>query len=329
MPGFRRGLPARQADRRLTAGWCLARLIRKSFIFLPALSCDTNQRGCLPRPAHVSVGFFGFLNLGRTGGYFCRVRRAPFGKTGRLTDVLSETETFPGIKPRLSFARRFSNSRFSAVILSDSIALTSSCSAHNSSIDRDARFDLLDFTLLCSKMLRQVHFSNIAHCSVIVGLPNFQCYNSMDGDHRATNARLHSTDLFTAAAALTYFRQLSKRRVARLASHGFINTNVYFMTLSDFCLRSSASRRVQDRCFRPRFGTTSLPLASIELILIIESAYLVAQAGVAMALCAKTAAMHRIRIYIPHILGALGAKVGRRRAFVRFWLNCRLSRDLV
>jgi hypothetical protein len=41
---------------------------RKSFIFLPALSWDTNHRGCLPRPAHVSEGLLGFLDLGEAHG---------------------------------------------------------------------------------------------------------------------------------------------------------------------------------------------------------------------------------------------------------------------
>jgi hypothetical protein len=44
------------------------RSIKKSSIFLPALSCATIHRGCLPRPAQVSDGSEGFRNLGTTGG---------------------------------------------------------------------------------------------------------------------------------------------------------------------------------------------------------------------------------------------------------------------
>src|SRR3979490_608306 len=51
------------------------RSIKKSSIFLPALSCVTIHRGCLPRPAQVSDGSEGFRNLGRTGGYFRRTAR--------------------------------------------------------------------------------------------------------------------------------------------------------------------------------------------------------------------------------------------------------------
>lgn len=36
-----------------------ARLIKKSAIFFPDLSCATSQRGCLPRPDQVSLWFFG------------------------------------------------------------------------------------------------------------------------------------------------------------------------------------------------------------------------------------------------------------------------------
>jgi len=42
--------------------------IRKSSSFILARSCALNHRGCLPRPAHVFVEFFGFWYLGRTFG---------------------------------------------------------------------------------------------------------------------------------------------------------------------------------------------------------------------------------------------------------------------
>jgi hypothetical protein len=44
------------------------RFIRKSSSFLPDRSCATSQRGCFPRPAQVSLRFFGLRYLGTTFG---------------------------------------------------------------------------------------------------------------------------------------------------------------------------------------------------------------------------------------------------------------------
>ena len=44
------------------------RSIRKSSSFLPDRSCATSQRGCFPRPAHVSLRFFGLRYFGTTFG---------------------------------------------------------------------------------------------------------------------------------------------------------------------------------------------------------------------------------------------------------------------
>jgi hypothetical protein len=53
---------------------CEDRLIRKSSNLFPDRSCTVSQRGCFPRPAHVSAGFFGFRYFGRTLGYGRRLR---------------------------------------------------------------------------------------------------------------------------------------------------------------------------------------------------------------------------------------------------------------
>ena len=59
----------------LSAGWkplaayAATAPIRKSSMRFPDLSCLLSQRGCFPRPAHVSDGSSGFLNFGETGGY--------------------------------------------------------------------------------------------------------------------------------------------------------------------------------------------------------------------------------------------------------------------
>src|SRR4029077_3478705 len=51
--------------------------IRKSSSLCPERRAATSQRGCLPRPDHVSVGTDGLLYLGRIFGYSRRAR-SPF-----------------------------------------------------------------------------------------------------------------------------------------------------------------------------------------------------------------------------------------------------------
>ena len=95
--------------------------IKKSSSFDPDRSAATSQRGCLPRPDHVSVGADGLQYFGRTFGYL-RLGRPVFDSGG----VLSASPIGP---MRLSCARRFSNSTLSAAIFS---ARTFARSSYNS-----------------------------------------------------------------------------------------------------------------------------------------------------------------------------------------------------
>lgn len=56
---WRRPAPEGDSYRALIVSRALAWIL-KSSIVLPALSADTNQRGCLPRPDQVSDGIAGF-----------------------------------------------------------------------------------------------------------------------------------------------------------------------------------------------------------------------------------------------------------------------------
>jgi len=72
-----------------------------SSIVRPVLRAAVSQRGCFPRPDHVSEGSFGFKYFGRTLGYFRRLR-----------DELFNDDFFAGSGSRRSCANRFSSSRF-------------------------------------------------------------------------------------------------------------------------------------------------------------------------------------------------------------------------
>jgi len=84
--------------------------IRKSSSFDPDRSAATSQRGCLPRPDHVSVGADGLKYFGRTFGYL-RLGRPAF-------DFSRALPASPVGLMLFSCARRFSNSIFSAAIFS-------------------------------------------------------------------------------------------------------------------------------------------------------------------------------------------------------------------
>src|ERR1700752_859647 len=90
-------------------------LIAKSSIRLPDFRCATSQRGCLPRPDHVSEGRSGFRYFGETGGY------------GRRSDT--------GFNDNgVNTFRRFSSASRSALIFSCRSCATSKCSDHRSSL---------------------------------------------------------------------------------------------------------------------------------------------------------------------------------------------------
>jgi hypothetical protein len=97
--------------------------IRKSSSFCPDWSAATSHRGCLPRPDHVSDGADGLQYFGSTFGYFRRGRSA-------LAEELSGSLTW---SDRLSCAKRFSSSCFSAVIFFARIFVSSSCKSQSSS----------------------------------------------------------------------------------------------------------------------------------------------------------------------------------------------------
>lgn len=102
--------------------------MRKSSIRLPDFSFAASQRGVFPRPAQVSDGRSGFRNFGTTVGY----GRFP------VDDARSAS------MPPLSCFKRSSSTRFSASSVAASLEDTSSCSAHNSSVDIDLK--LVRFT---------------------------------------------------------------------------------------------------------------------------------------------------------------------------------------
>lgn len=104
--------------RRLRPG----RLMRKSSSLEPAPSRFASHRGRLPRPDHVSPGFFGFRYLGRTFGYGRRLR--------------SGFAASPGDR---SLRSRSSSVAFSVTILCVSSAATRSWNAHSSSVDMDRK----------------------------------------------------------------------------------------------------------------------------------------------------------------------------------------------
>src|ERR1700683_4670422 len=54
--------------------------ITNSSIVRPVLSAEVSQRGCLPRPDHVSDGSFGFRYFGNTVGYLRRSPAASFAR---------------------------------------------------------------------------------------------------------------------------------------------------------------------------------------------------------------------------------------------------------
>src|SRR3954454_3786042 len=93
---------------------CSLSSILNSSSLCPDWRAATSHRGCLPRPDHVSVGTVGLQYLGRTLGYLRRGGRS----------VLAPGRELPASRlcsGRLSCARRFSSSSFSAVIFSDRI----------------------------------------------------------------------------------------------------------------------------------------------------------------------------------------------------------------
>jgi hypothetical protein len=96
--------------RGLVSADLLVLTIRKSSSFDPDRSAATTQRGCLPRPDHVSAGADGLTYFGRTFGYL-RLGRSAFDFGG----ALAASPIGPML---LSCARRFSNSIFSAAIFS-------------------------------------------------------------------------------------------------------------------------------------------------------------------------------------------------------------------
>ena len=86
-------------------------LIANSSIVRPVLRAAASQRGCLPRPDHVSDGSFGFRYFGNTRGYLRRSRGAP--------DCASAGSSWCVSFSRRSCASRFSSSRFSDVKRTD------------------------------------------------------------------------------------------------------------------------------------------------------------------------------------------------------------------
>ena len=92
----------------------------------PALRAATSHRGCFPLPDQVSDGLSGLKYLGKTFGYLRRgARSAP--------DFKLEVPGCLMISTRFNWANRFSSSRFSARILSDSNSVSSSWMCQSSS----------------------------------------------------------------------------------------------------------------------------------------------------------------------------------------------------
>jgi hypothetical protein len=108
-------IPCQSAQARRRA-FTPASPIRNSSILRPDLTAATSHLGRLPRPDQVSE-VWGFRYFGNTRGY---LRRGLPSVTGCKSRKSSAT-----IVPRLSIARRFSSSPFSALIRADKIPLTS------------------------------------------------------------------------------------------------------------------------------------------------------------------------------------------------------------
>ena len=121
--------------RSLALGAPLASEIRKSSSLCPDWSAATSQRGCLPRPDHVSPGSDGLLYFGRTFGYLRRGARSVLGSAEEIP-VLSIRST------GFSCAKRFSSSSFSALIFSERIFVSSSCKSQSSSKSIASRSNL-------------------------------------------------------------------------------------------------------------------------------------------------------------------------------------------
>ena len=113
----------------------LALAIRKSSSLDPERSAATNQRGCLPRPDHVSVGADGLKYFGRTFGYLRRGRLA--------SDFGSGLAASPIGAMLFNCARRFSNSIFSAAIFSARTFVSSSYKSQSLSKSIASKSDFL------------------------------------------------------------------------------------------------------------------------------------------------------------------------------------------
>lgn len=136
--------------------------MRKSSIRLPDFNFAASQRGVFPRPAQVSDGRSGFRNFGTTVGY----GRFPVDELARSASP-----------PALSCFKRSSSTRFSASSVAASLEDTSSCSAHNSSVDIDLK--LVRFTTVpnhdsifgshCSQEIRRKHEQNKTNSEPLSG----------------------------------------------------------------------------------------------------------------------------------------------------------------
>jgi hypothetical protein len=115
--------------------------IRNSSSRCPDWSAAASQRGCFPRPDHVSSGTDGLQYFGRTFGY---LRRG-----GRSMCFSREEPLAPAIgSALLSCARRFSSASFSAPIFSERICVSSSCRSQSSSKSMASRSRLHILSLI-------------------------------------------------------------------------------------------------------------------------------------------------------------------------------------
>jgi hypothetical protein len=122
----------RERRERVLSSAASASAMRNSSSLWPDWSAATNHLGRLPRPDHVSVGTSGLRYFGRTFGYLRR-RRLPLA-----VSFISLVRCFG-----FSWARRFSSSSFSAVILSERILVSRSCKSQSSSKSIDSSSNLL------------------------------------------------------------------------------------------------------------------------------------------------------------------------------------------
>ena len=114
-----------RAARSLRAAFSTVSILNSSSLW-PVSRAATSHRGRFPLPDHVSDGANGLQYLGRTFGYLRRGARLDMARACALPGSLMSSTRF-------NFAKRSSNSRFSATILSDSILVSSSWSCQSSS----------------------------------------------------------------------------------------------------------------------------------------------------------------------------------------------------